>query len=90
MTVFCAPPALIALNDSEGWFENAVALSDLIENGLIIAVYEPHDRFAGFIDNTTADGRWKIGGRNVAVYSKTALSVRNRIAAARALAARER
>ena len=54
MNIFCAPPALIALNDGEGWFENAVALSDLIEAGLIIAIYEPHDSFAGFIDNTTA------------------------------------
>jgi hypothetical protein len=53
MNIFCVSPALIALNDSEVWFENAVALSDLIAAGLIIAVYEPHDRFAGFVDNAT-------------------------------------
>jgi hypothetical protein len=40
--------------------------------------------------DSTTDGRWKIGGRNVAVYSKAALSIRDRIAAARTLAARER
>jgi hypothetical protein len=40
--------------------------------------------------DTTTDGRWKVGGRNVMVYSKTTLSIRERIAAARALAERER
>jgi hypothetical protein len=40
--------------------------------------------------DTTTDGRWKVGGRNVTVYSKTTLSIRERIAAARALAERER
>ena len=40
--------------------------------------------------DTTTDGRWKVGGRNVVVYSKTTLSVRERIAAARTLAESER
>jgi hypothetical protein len=47
--IFCAPPALIALNDSETWFENAVALAGLIERGHIEAVY-CGDAFAGFVD----------------------------------------
>lgn len=50
--IFRPPPALIALNDGNDWLECAVALADLIESGLITAVYEPHDRFSGFIDNT--------------------------------------
>jgi hypothetical protein len=52
MTVFCAPPALVALNDSNEWFENAVALGDLIEHGDITVVYQD-DLFCGFLDNTT-------------------------------------
>jgi hypothetical protein len=51
MTVFCCSEVLLALNDRDEWFERAVALGDLIEDGLIVPVYE-HDYFAGFIDNT--------------------------------------
>jgi hypothetical protein len=40
--------------------------------------------------DTTTDGRRKVGGRNVVVYSKAELSVRERIAATRVLAESER
>jgi hypothetical protein len=50
--IFCASPALIALNAGEAWFENAVALCDLIEHGDVIVVYRD-DLFCGFLNNTT-------------------------------------
>jgi hypothetical protein len=37
-------------------------------------------------NDTTTDGRWKVGGKNQTIYAKAALPVRDRIAAARALA----
>jgi hypothetical protein len=50
--IFCAPRSLLALNDSNDWFERAVTLSDLIEQGVVIVVYQD-DLFCGFLDNTT-------------------------------------
>lgn len=56
MSVFRVSPSLAALNigDPDLRLERMQALGDLIEAGMIIAAYEPHDCFAGFIDNTTA------------------------------------
>jgi hypothetical protein len=53
MNIFCVSPALAALNvgDPDLRMEHMRAFGDLIEGGMIIAVYEPHDRFAGFVDN---------------------------------------
>jgi hypothetical protein len=49
--IFCASPSLVALNDSNEWFERAVVLGDLIEQGDVVVVYQD-DLFCGFLGNT--------------------------------------